>query len=435
LEPRLQRRYQQLVQEHLAVTQSLAAGPRALPGPHQAFSSTQAAWRFFANPRASLTQLAQPLLDQARSAVAHSCDSYALVMHDWSFLHYNGHSCKTDRISLSQTTDLGYNLQSALLVSDRNGDALAPVYHGLQAADGVHSSQSGLVEPPLSQLDGLAPVMAFVEQLGWDKPRVHIIDAEADSVGHYRHWQQGGYLFLVRADAVNRVKHEQTTCSLETVRQRLRLRRAFRRTHAIEYKGQAAYQWVAEAAVTLTRAAKLQRHGKKGPRTIIHGRPLPLRLIVAEARDATGNVLGCWFLLSNLPASVTDQTAALWYHWRCRIESYYKLLKSAGQQLEHWQQETAAALSRRLLVAGMACVLVWKIARSNLAEAEPLRQFLVRLSGRQMARGRTFTEPALLAGLWVFLAMIEVQQHGDLAKMRCHLDKVLADSTAPVESG
>jgi hypothetical protein len=435
LEPRLQRRYQQLVQEHLAVTQALAAGPRALPGPNQAFSSTQAAWRFFANPRASLTQLAQPLLEQARSAVTNSCDNYALVMHDWSFLHYNGHSSKTDRIALSQTTDLGYNLQSALLVSDRNGDPLAPVYHGLQAAAGVHSSQSGLVEPPLSQLDGLAPVMAFVEQLGWDKPRVHIIDAEADSVGHYRHWQRGGYLFVVRADAVNRVQHEQTTCSLEEVRQRLLQRGAFRRARAIDYKGQQAYQWVAEATVTLTRAAKLQRHGKKGPRTIIRGRPLPLRLIMAEARDKAGKVLACWFLLSNLPAGVTDQTAALWYHWRCRIESYYKLLKSAGQQLEHWQQETALAVARRLLVAGMACVLVWKIARSDLPEAESLRQFLVRLSGRQMAWGRPFTEPALLAGLWVFLAMMEVQQHGDLGKMKLHLDKVLADSTAPVESG
>ena len=39
---------------------------------------------------------------------------------------------------------------------------------------------------------------------------------------------------------------------------------------------------VAEAPVTLTRAAKLQRHGKKGPRTVLQGPPLALRLVVAE---------------------------------------------------------------------------------------------------------------------------------------------------------
>jgi hypothetical protein len=43
---RLQRRYLQLVQEHLSPVQAIAAGLRALPGTAQAFASTQAAWRF-----------------------------------------------------------------------------------------------------------------------------------------------------------------------------------------------------------------------------------------------------------------------------------------------------------------------------------------------------------------------------------------------------
>jgi hypothetical protein len=434
LEPRLQRRYRTLVQEHLAVNQSVAAGLRPLPGASQAFASTQAAWRFYANPRLATPQLAQPLLERARAAVAVDCDAYALVLHDWSHLHYNDHSRKRDRVALSQTTDQGYELQSALVVSDRNGDPLAPVFQGLRAADGVHSSQSGQVEPPLSQLDALAPVMAFVEQLAWAKPRVHIIDAEADSVGHFRHWQQAGYTFLVRADGVNRVQHEDQTCSLEQVRQTCRQRSAFRRTRSVQYKGREANLWVAEAPVTLTRAAKLQRHGKKGPRTIVHGPPLALRLVVAEVRDDSGTVLACWFLLTNLPDSVPDDTVALWYYWRWRIESYFKLLKSAGHQLEHWQQETAAAVARRLLVAGMACVLVWQIARSTVPEAESVRAFLVRLSGRQMGRGRSFTEPALLAGLWVYLVMVEAQEHYDLQKMAGLVDKIVWGSAA-VDSG
>ena len=57
LEPRLQRRYQQLVKEHLHTSESVAAGPSALPGGNQAFASTQAAWRFYANPRVALEEL------------------------------------------------------------------------------------------------------------------------------------------------------------------------------------------------------------------------------------------------------------------------------------------------------------------------------------------------------------------------------------------
>lgn len=433
LDPRLQRRYQQLVQEHLAITQPLAAGLRALPGAADAFASTQGAWRFYANPRAPLTQLAQPLLDRARTAAADG-DAYALVVHDWSQVHYNHHERKRDRVPLSQATDRGYELQSALLISDRNGDPLAPVFHGLRAADGVHSSRSGLVEPPLSQLDALAPVMAFVEQLAWAKPRVHIIDAEADSVGHFRHWQRAGYTFLVRADGVNRVVHEGQTRKLEQVRQELRRRRRFRRARAVLYKGRPAQQRAAEAAVTLTRPAKLQRHGKKGPRTILPGEPLALRLVVSEVRDERGQVLACWFLLTNVPATVVAATVALWYYWRWRIESYFKLLKGAGHHLEQWQQETAAALARRLLVAAMACVLVWKIARGTGPEAERVRAFLVRLSGRQMGAGRAFTEPALLAGLWVYLAMTDALEHYDLQEMGRLLGNLLTGTSA-LDSG
>jgi hypothetical protein len=426
LEGRLQRRYEKLVQEHVAVTEPIAAGVRALPGAADAFACTQAAWRFYANPEVSLVQLAQPLLDQARTGVAESCDRFALVVHDWSQIHYNGHESKADRVALSQTTDRGYELQSALVVSDRGGEPLAPVFQGLRAADGVHSSRSGQVEPAPSQLDGLAPVMAFVEQLRWDKPRVHVIDAEADSVGHFRHWHRAGYTFLVRADDGNRVVHKGVPTSLRGVGEKLRRRHAFRFTREVEYKGRAAYQWVTEATVTLTRPAKLQRHGKRGRRTILRGEALRLRLVVAEVRDARGKVLSRWFLLTNLAVAIRADTIALWYYWRWRIESYFKLLKSAGQQAERWQQDTAAAIARRLLVAAMACVVVWNIARSTAPEADAVRAFLVRLSGRQMKWGKSFTWPALLAGLWVYLTIKAVMAHDEFQERLRQVDTIMA---------
>jgi hypothetical protein len=124
-------------------------------------------------------------------------------------------------------------------------------------------------------------------------------------------------------------------------------------------------------------------------------------------------------------------TAALWYYGRWAIEAYYKLVKSAGLQLEQWQQQTAAALARRLLAASMACVVVWQLTRSTAPEAETVRTFLVRLSGRQMRRYRPYTEPALLAGLWVYITMLTAREHYDLAEIKRALDAVLAKATGP----
>jgi hypothetical protein len=43
----------------------------------------------------------------------------------------------------------------------------------------------------------------------------------------------------------------------------------------------------------------------------------------------------------------------------------------------------------------------------NTARAEAFKEFLVRLSGRQTKRQRRYTAPAMLAGLWIFLAILE----------------------------
>lgn len=107
-----------------------------------------------------------------------------------------------------------------------------------------------------------------------------------------------------------------------------------------------------------------------------------------------------------------------WYYWRWRIETYFKLMKSTGLNAERWQQETAAAIASRLLVPSMACVTVWRLARSTHPQAAPTRQLLVRLSGRQIKHRGEFTIPALLAGLWTLLSMIEVLNHYSLDEIR-----------------
>jgi hypothetical protein len=268
-------------------------------------------------------------------------------------------------------------------------------------------------------LDELAPAMQFIEEQNLGRPAVHIIDAEADSVGHYREWvRTPGRYFMVRADAERIVEHEGQDRTLSCVLTRLREQGAFRDVREVLYHGKKARQWVAETPVVLTKPARPQRKGER--RRVVPGPPLPLRLVISEVRDEAGNVLAVWFLLTNVPETVPDDTIALWYYWRWRIESYFKLMKSAGQELERWQQEDAHSIIKRLLVASMACVIVWQLMRASGPEAEDVRDLLVRLSGRQMKRTQPFTAPALLAGMWVLLSvlyLLERYQAADLRRM------------------
>jgi hypothetical protein len=83
--------------------------------------------------------LAQPLIEQARGSAASACQDYALVMHDWSLLNYDRHTRKEDRLGSQPQHTQGYELQTALLVSDRDGQPLAPVVQNLACADGLHT--------------------------------------------------------------------------------------------------------------------------------------------------------------------------------------------------------------------------------------------------------------------------------------------------------
>src|SRR5271166_5957570 len=92
-EPRLQRRYRQLVLEHLHTSDPLAAGIHALALPELAggFAAVLGAHRFFHNGRAALPQLIEPLHALARAWRAAAPDAWALSIEDWSALSYPGH--------------------------------------------------------------------------------------------------------------------------------------------------------------------------------------------------------------------------------------------------------------------------------------------------------------------------------------------------------
>jgi hypothetical protein len=58
------------------------------------------------------------------------------------------------------------------------------------------------------------------------------------------------------------------------------------------------------------------------------------------------------------------------------MQRYHKLLKSDVEEVEHGQQCSGAALTKRLLVAIMVCVLSWALTRiaQLISELAPLPQ-------------------------------------------------------------
>lgn len=403
---------------HSSSAAQTAAGLRNSRAAGSAFAATQAAWRFFSNSRITLPQLAAPLVSTLQSVLPGTCNQRVLVALDWSRLDYSEHPSKTDRIVLQNRHDLGYKLLTALALSDCAGQPLAPLCMELKAADGIHSTRAETVLHSLSPLDGLSPIMAHIEALQLSHPIVFIIDREGDSVGHFREWDAQGFTFVVRARENPRVRHNGVVQSLKQVAAAVTLHSV----RKIRYDEADAQQYVGETSVVIERPAKRHRsHSGVRKKESVAGQPLELRLVVSEIRNAAGETVARWMLLTNSTSEIDAPTLALWYYWRWRIESYHKLLKSAGQQVEKWLQEDAAALMRRLVVSAMACVLVWQLAREETPEAQEMRTLLVRLSGRLMKRGkgqRGFTEPALLAGLGILMPMLLLLEEKPLDEVR-----------------
>ena len=419
VDPRLERRYWRLVSEHSTSLKASAAGLRALPSSGKAFASTQAMWRFLGNDHMSRSRLVEPLCSCAREYIEADRAEFLLVVHDWSQLEFRDREDNHDRVGLCSDWNRGYELLTALAVSAQDGQPIAPVVQAIEASDGVHATYSDRLQPAQSHLDALRPMMRAAEKVAEGTRCVHVIDREGNAVFYLRKWNKQKRLFLVRSDYSRLVRHEGEERNLRSLTHLLARQGAFRQVRDVRYQGRPATQEIAETTVVLDRPAYQQRpkYGQK-PHVRLRGEPLQLRFVVSRVFDKKHKLLAEWYLLTNVPESVDDATVALWYYWRWRIESYFKLLKSAGLQLEDWQQTTAERILRRLLIAAMACVTVWRLADDPSREAAEARALLVRLSGRQMKHKCPFTVPALLAGLWVLLAMLDALDHYSVADLR-----------------
>jgi hypothetical protein len=189
-----------LVKEHSHAVNAAVSGLSALPGTGQSFAATRAMSRFLNHPDIPCHALLEPAQDAVRSALASCPSSFALVVHDWCMFGLGKHPSKKDRIQRSHETDLGYELGTALVVAASDGRPLGPMELRLRTANGMLSTRVGPAEMPAGHVDEVLDAMTAARGWNLGKQLVHVIDREADSVGHYRDWHSRGHRFVVRAD-------------------------------------------------------------------------------------------------------------------------------------------------------------------------------------------------------------------------------------------
>lgn len=435
LDRRHQERFWKLVKEHSHAVNAVVTGLSALSGTAQPFAATRAMSRFVQHEHLPFHALLEPAQDAIRAQLLPSSPPFALVVHDWSMFAFHTHTSKQDRYPRSHDTDLGYELATALVVDAQDGRPLGPMELRLRTAHGMLSTRGEAVDMPPGHVDEVLEVMNASRHWNLAPTLIHVIDREADSVGHYRQWHAQGHHFLVRADSDRLVMYHGEERKLTEVV--AGLSGAFEKVCDAQGKPQRVtiqagkgHIYVAETEVVLHRPAKRSTGEKtaQGNKKYVEipGPPIPLRLIVSRVVDEQGKVLAEWCLLTNVSSEVADRfQMGRWYAWRWQIETFHKLLKTAGMNAEQWQQETGAAILRRLCVAVMACLTVWHLQRDATPEAAGLRKILVRLSGRQMKHRVESTAPALLAGLEKLLALDNLLQTEDLEEVLALARRVL----------
>ena len=423
-----------MVKSYMSSKQRATNGLKLLLGESEPFSQVQASWRFLNNENVTIDGLFEPIKASLKEEIEKHCDEYLLAMSDWSHLDYKKHYSKKELESKNKKDNgkqLGYDLQTTIAVSDKSGEPIAPMVHNLKTSKKVYSTYDENIDSESTHLEELASrVNAIKSELKTDKKIVHIVDRESDSVEFMRELDKNKELFLLRVkkNASLYYLKEEKSIKQGDLANELGLGKMVK---SIKYQNKKVKIYVNECEVEVRRDAiktVITEDGKKKyPRTA--GKAVKARFIVERLVDEDNNIVAEWLLISNiLDKKVSAETLGTWYYYRWKIESYFKLLKSSGFNLEEWQQEEPIALFRRLLVVSLSCLLVWKLANDSSHNAQQIREFLILLSGRLLEKGKEFTLPALLAGLESYLQMMDVMllfSHEELLDMQKKLVDLL----------
>ena len=248
-----------------------------------------------------------------------------------------------------------------------------------------------------------------------------------------RELSSNGNLFLLRVKDNSKLYYpeEEIDINQKTLAEKLPLGI---KVKEIKYRNKKTSIYVNECDVEVRRDATTMILSSEGKRKLqkTKGDTLKVRFIVERLVDENNKVVAKWLLITNIvDKRVTTETLATWYYYRWKIESYFKLLKSSGFNLEEWQQVEPEALFKRLLVVSYSCILVWKIANDSSENAQKIRKFLVILSGKLMEWNKEFTYPALLSGLENYIQIMDVLllfSREELFDMKKELDNLMGIS-------
>ena len=97
----------------------------------------------------------------------------------------------------------------------------------LVSADGSHATYGDDSPPEPSvqnHLDEVSDCIAHLEQQNFARPLVHVMDREADSIGHLRRWEADGTHWLVRAKGNPTVELQGTSMACKAVASKLEYR-------------------------------------------------------------------------------------------------------------------------------------------------------------------------------------------------------------------
>ena len=423
-----------MVKGYMSSQHAATNGLKLLLKDSEQFSQVQAAWRFLNNENVSTDALFEPIMDALRVGVKKQCSNFVLAMTDWSHIDYKHHNSKKELISENRKDTCvkkGLDLQTTLAVSDVTGEPIAPIVHNLKTTKKFYSTYNDTIKLGTTHLEELSTRVKWMESnLQTEKKIVHIVDRESDSVAFMRDLSKIDALFLLRVKNNSKLYLPKEKIDIKQGELADTLPLGVK-VQEIKYRKKNVSIYVNECDVEVRRDATKFITQKDGKRKLqkISGDVVKARFVVERLVDKNQQVVAQWLLITNiLDKSVTAETLATWYYYRWKIESYFKLLKSSGFNMEEWQQREPAALFRRLLVVSYSCVLVWKIANDTSINAKKIREFLVSLSGRLIQKDKEFTHPALLAGLENYIQMLDLMSmftRKELLDMKQELVKIM----------
>ena len=307
LPTRLRDSYHCLVKGFGKAASLFAPGPGATVVHRRAASFAQKLWRFCQNKRVTFPALIEPLIQRVRDEAPRA--GVLLAVHDWSTLGFASHESKADRATLTHEHDVGYDLATVLVVRGADGACLAPVSLRLTTKKkAVLTTETGPVAK-IAHVDQIRPRMDRIAAMNRGADVVHVIDREADAVGHWRDWAAAGHRALVRADD-RLVTHDGRERKQADIADDMRAAGGLADSGEALWHGRRARRFTGEAVVVLERPAR-RRQGKT--QVDVPGEPLTLRLVVVELRDPQGRLLARWLLLTNVSAEAADAaTVAAW---------------------------------------------------------------------------------------------------------------------------